>query len=196
MVARPHAVRHARRRSVGDRSRARAGQGRACTRPRSRSWTCTSSRPTVPRRTSPAGFTDQVSDPVWSPDGTALYFRAVDNKTYDETIYRYTVADQKLEPVVRGEESFSRLQPTAGGVVVSIEAATRPDRSLAWSAAGGQRTRITNLNPQLARFSVQQAGAVLLRQRRRRPARRAALQAGRPRRRTTRCRSSRGSTRR
>ena len=99
-----------------------------------------------------SGFTDQVSAPAWSADGTAVYFRAVDNKSYDETIYRYTVADQKLEPVVRGEESFSRLQPTAGGVVMSIEAATRPT-DLWMVGAGGQRVRITNLNPQLARFS-------------------------------------------
>ena len=39
---------------------------------------------------------DQVSAPAWSADGTAVYFRAVDNNSYDETIYRYTVADQKL----------------------------------------------------------------------------------------------------
>lgn len=97
-------------------------------------------------------FTDQVSGPVWSPDGTALFFRTVDNKSYDETIYRYTAADQRLEPIVRGEESFGRLQATSGDLIASIEAATRPN-DLWLLGANGQRTRITNLNPQLARFT-------------------------------------------
>ena len=38
-------------------------------------------------------FEDQTSDLAWSADGAALYFRATNNKTYDETLYRYTVAD-------------------------------------------------------------------------------------------------------
>jgi dipeptidyl aminopeptidase/acylaminoacyl peptidase len=99
-----------------------------------------------------AAFTDQVSAVTWSPDSTALFFRAVDNTSYDETIYRYTVADQKLDAIARGEESFGRLQATSAGLVVSIEAATRPG-DLWLLGSGGQRTRITNLNPQLARFS-------------------------------------------
>jgi dipeptidyl aminopeptidase/acylaminoacyl peptidase len=99
-----------------------------------------------------ASFTDQVSGPSWSPDGTALYFQAVDNTSYDETVYRYAIASQKLEAIARGEESFGRLQPTAAGLVASIEAAVRPADLWLLSAAG-QRTRITNLNPQLARFS-------------------------------------------
>jgi dipeptidyl aminopeptidase/acylaminoacyl peptidase len=97
-------------------------------------------------------FTDQVSGPVWSLDGTTLFFRAVDNKSYDETIYRYTVADHRLEPLVRGEESFGRLQATSAGVVAAIETATRPT-DLWLLTPAGQRTRITNLNPQLTRFS-------------------------------------------
>ncbi len=94
---------------------------------------------------------DQVSGATWSPDSRALFFRAVDNKTYDETIYRYTVADQKLEPLARGEESFTRLQGTSVGLVVSIEAATRPS-DLWVLGPGTSRTRVTDLNPQLARF--------------------------------------------
>jgi dipeptidyl aminopeptidase/acylaminoacyl peptidase len=98
-----------------------------------------------------SAFTDQVSGPMWSADGAALFFRAIDNDSYDETIYRYSIADQKLEALTHGEESFGRLNSTAAGVVVSIEAATRPT-DLWLLAPGGQRTRITNLNPQLARF--------------------------------------------
>src|SRR6185503_15622766 len=56
-----------------------------------------------------SGFDDQISDPVWSPDGGALFFRAVNNKTYDETVYRYSVAEQKVDAVVRGQASYGRL---------------------------------------------------------------------------------------
>jgi dipeptidyl aminopeptidase/acylaminoacyl peptidase len=98
-----------------------------------------------------AAFADQVSDPVWSADGGALFFRATNNTTFDETIYRYTFADQKLEPMVRGQESYGRLMASAAGVVATIEDATRP-ADLWMIGAGGQRTRITELNPQLARF--------------------------------------------
>lgn len=98
-----------------------------------------------------SGFTDQVSGIAWSPDGASVFFRAVDNVSYDETIHRYSIADGKLETVVRGGESFSRLQPIAQGVVVSNESATRPTDLWLMTSAG--RTRITNLNPQLARFA-------------------------------------------
>jgi dipeptidyl aminopeptidase/acylaminoacyl peptidase len=94
---------------------------------------------------------DQVLDPVWSGDGGALFFRAVDNSSYDETVYRYTPADQKLEPVVRGQESYGRFAATPNGVVSAIESATRPGDL--WLIGAGQRTRLTDLNPQLARFT-------------------------------------------
>ena len=139
-------------------------------------------------------FDDQISDPVWSPDGGALFFRAVNNRTYDETVYRYSVAEQTLEPVVRGQESYGRFVATPGGVVSTVEDATHPI-DLWVFGANGQRTRITDLNPQLARVPVQQAGTVPLPQRRWRTARCAALQAGGAGARTTRRRSSPGSTR-
>jgi dipeptidyl aminopeptidase/acylaminoacyl peptidase len=97
------------------------------------------------------GFDDQVSDPVWSADGGTLFFRAVNNTTYDETVYRYTVASQKLEAVVRGQESYGRFMPAANGVVSAIEDATHPG-DLWLIGASNPRTRITDLNPQLARF--------------------------------------------
>jgi dipeptidyl aminopeptidase/acylaminoacyl peptidase len=99
-----------------------------------------------------AGFADQVSGLVWSPDGSALFFRAVDNSSYNEKIYRYTVADQRLETIADGEESYGRLQSTPAGLLVAIEAATRPN-DLWLITSAGPRTRITDLNPQLARFS-------------------------------------------
>jgi len=100
-----------------------------------------------------SGFDDQVSDPVWAPDGSAVYFRAVDNSTYDETVYRYTPADQKLQRVAHGQESYGRLAATRAGIVAPIEDATHPDDLWIVDAAGGRRTRVTDLNPQLARFA-------------------------------------------
>jgi dipeptidyl aminopeptidase/acylaminoacyl peptidase len=97
------------------------------------------------------GFEDQVSDPVWSPDGSAVFFRAVNNKTYDETVYRYSVADQKLDAIARGQETYGRFTPAIGGVIATVEDATHSD-DLWLLGASGQRTRITELNPQLARF--------------------------------------------
>jgi dipeptidyl aminopeptidase/acylaminoacyl peptidase len=99
-----------------------------------------------------SAFDDQISEPVWSQDGAALYFRAVNNKTYDETVYRYSVAGQTLEPVVRGQESYSRFAAAPGGLVSAVEDATHPIDL--WMFDGSnQRTRITDLNPQLARFT-------------------------------------------
>jgi len=99
-----------------------------------------------------SGFDDQVSDLVWSQDGTALFFRAVNNTTYDETVYRYTVSDEKLEVVVHGPASYGRLAPIAAGIVASVEDASHPT-DLWMIGTNGARARITDLNPQLARFT-------------------------------------------
>ncbi len=98
------------------------------------------------------GITDQISDLAWSPDGTALYFRAIDNTTYDETIYRYQVAGEKLEKIAGGRESYGRLSPTRGGIVAGVEDAVHP-ADLWLFGPNAPRTRITTLNPQLARFT-------------------------------------------
>src|SRR5262249_10848003 len=100
-----------------------------------------------------SGFDDQISDPVWSPDGSAVYFRPVTNPPYDETISRYTPADRQLQRIAHGPESYGRLTPTSAGVVVSIEDATHPDDLWLLAGADQHRTRITDLNPQLARFA-------------------------------------------
>jgi dipeptidyl aminopeptidase/acylaminoacyl peptidase len=98
------------------------------------------------------GFADQVGDPAWSPDGAALYFRAIDNTTYDETIYRYQVAAETLEKVASGPESYGRFAPTNGGIVAGVEDAVHPT-DLWLFPTNAQRTRITTLNPQLVRFT-------------------------------------------
>jgi dipeptidyl aminopeptidase/acylaminoacyl peptidase len=99
-----------------------------------------------------SAFEDQISDPVWSPDGGTLYFRAVNNTTYDETIYRYSIAGQKLDAVVGGRESFGRFAATTGGIVSAVEDAVHPP-DLWLFGASNRRARITELNPQLARFT-------------------------------------------
>lgn len=99
-----------------------------------------------------AAFPDQVADPVWSADGAVLFFRAIDNRTYDQTLYRYERATRALTPVMRGKEAYGRLTPVGQGVIASIEDATRPDDLWAIDA-GGKRTRITDLNPQLAKYT-------------------------------------------
>jgi dipeptidyl aminopeptidase/acylaminoacyl peptidase len=99
-----------------------------------------------------SGFDDQVSDAVWAPDGSAVYFRAVNNATYDESLYKYTPGDQKLQRIAQGQASYGRFAATSRGLVVPIEDATHPD-DLWFVDAAGSRTRITDLNPQLARFA-------------------------------------------
>ena len=97
-------------------------------------------------------FDDQTSDPVWAPDGSALYFKAVDNKTYDEKVYRYTVATSALDVIAQGPEVYGALIPSPAGVVARIENATHPDDLWLLDGKGG-RSRVTDLNPQLARFA-------------------------------------------
>src|SRR5207248_5635875 len=75
------------------------------------------------------GFDDQISDPVWAPDGSAVYFRAVNNTSYDETLYRYTPSDQRLRRVTQGAESYGRVAATNRGIVVPIEDATQDRKS-------------------------------------------------------------------
>ncbi len=97
-------------------------------------------------------FEDQTRDPVWSVDGSALYFVAVNNQTYNEKIYRYVVATGALETVAEGPEAYGTLMPSSSGLVVHVEDATHPDDLWLFDGKGG-RARLTDLNPQLARFS-------------------------------------------
>lgn len=99
-----------------------------------------------------ADFADNVSSPVWSRDGRSIVFRAIDNETYDETIYRYTLADEELTILARGEESYGNIVATNDGAMVTIQSATTaPDM---WHVdADGQRRRLTDLNPRLRTFT-------------------------------------------
>ncbi len=99
-----------------------------------------------------SAFEDQTSDPVWASDGSALYFKAVDNKTYDEKVYRYTVATAALDVIAQGPEAYGGLMPSPAGIVARIENATHSDDLWLLDGKGG-RSRVTDLNPQLARFA-------------------------------------------
>lgn len=97
-------------------------------------------------------FEDQMSEAAWSPDSQAVYFVATNNVTYEETLYRYGVADQKLTPLARGAESYGRIAPAGGDIVVQVEDATRPRDLWLVNGTTGDRARVTDINPQLTGF--------------------------------------------
>jgi dipeptidyl aminopeptidase/acylaminoacyl peptidase len=102
-----------------------------------------------------SAFPDQVGSPAWSGDGKALFFVATNNETYDETIYRYTIADGQLAKLAAGQESYSALATAPAVVSAMVEDATRPRDLWLFDIENGSRARITDLNPQLARFRFQ-----------------------------------------
>jgi len=98
------------------------------------------------------GFEDQVSDPAWSPDGKAVFFRTTHQRTYDETLYRFGVDDGKLGALTSGEESYDDLAAADGVLTFSRQDATHAPDLWTLDTATGARRRLTDLNPQLARF--------------------------------------------
>lgn len=98
------------------------------------------------------GFEDQVSDPIWSPDGKAIFFRATHNRTYHETLYRYGVDEGNPTPLSSGEESYDDLRAAGGVLTFTMQNATHPPDLWALDTATGTRRRLSDLNPQLSRF--------------------------------------------
>ena len=100
------------------------------------------------------GFEDHVLDPVWSPEGDSLYFRSVDHESYEETLYRYLVAGEgRLEVLTSGPESYGNLSASASRVTFTRESATRPEELYQIDLETGERSRLTDLNPQLDVFA-------------------------------------------
>ena len=97
-------------------------------------------------------FEDNVSDAVWSRDAKAVFFRATNNQSYDETIYRYTLKDQKLVALSQGEESYGNLSVGKGILVLTIQDATHPNDLWVVDTGNGAKRRPTELNPQLSKF--------------------------------------------
>ena len=99
--------------------------------------------------------------------------------TTKPTTRRFTATQLRLDAWMSsrsGQESYGRLMPTTAGVVAPVEDATHPDDLWLLDAQGTHP--LTDLNPQLASLHLQQARTVPFRQRRRRAARRVALQTG------------------
>ncbi len=92
----------------------------------------------------------QVRDPIWSADGTSLFFRTVDNRTYDETLFRYELTEGRRSELASGEEAYGTPMLVPDGLLLTIQSATSP--SDLWHIDGitGRRTRVTELNPQLS----------------------------------------------
>lgn len=99
---------------------------------------------------------DRIGEAVWGDGGRSLFFVATDNASYDETLYRYDVMTSAVTALAEGRESYGSLIPVPGGVVASIQSATTPPDLWRIDALTGQRTRVTELNPQLSEFAFSQ----------------------------------------
>ena len=94
-----------------------------------------------------ADLASQMADPFWSADGASVFFRGIDNDTYDETIYRVIVGTRARSVIASGPEAFARLSPARDGVVGLVESATQP-QDLWLMSAPERRVRLTTLNPE------------------------------------------------
>jgi dipeptidyl aminopeptidase/acylaminoacyl peptidase len=103
-----------------------------------------------------ADITGRIRSPVWSTDGSNLFFIAIDNESYDETLYRYAVAEGQRSVLAQGSESFGALLPVPSGLLVSKQSATSPADLWLTDLDRGDWTRVTRLNPQLSRFAFSQ----------------------------------------
>jgi len=99
-----------------------------------------------------SGFPDGVSDPVWSLDGKAVFFKGTHNETYDETLYRYGVDDGALVVLAHGPESYDPLGAAPGKLALTIQDATHSPDVFVIDTATLEKRRLTNLNPELTRF--------------------------------------------
>jgi dipeptidyl aminopeptidase/acylaminoacyl peptidase len=98
---------------------------------------------------------DDVADLVWADRGRTLFYRSVDPDTYRESLVRWDAASSSSGIVLSADEALSDLSvPLDGSRVTFVSsAATRPADAFSVLASGEGRARITNLNPQLAKFT-------------------------------------------
>lgn len=94
-----------------------------------------------------------VTNFVWSPDSASLIFTALDRKSYDEYLYIYDVERRQLDRLTDGEEAIGTLDSEADRILFTAEQATQPADLFLLDMVTGERSRVTELNPQLSRFS-------------------------------------------
>lgn len=101
------------------------------------------------------GRDDEIGDLVWAQGGRALLYRAVDPMTYRESIVRWDGTSGHARPLLSADEALSDVSASADGSRLTFVAAsaTRPADGYTVSASGENRATVTNLNPQLARFT-------------------------------------------
>lgn len=96
---------------------------------------------------------DEIADLAWSADGRALVFRAVDPRSYRETIVRWEPGASSAAAVLSADEALGHLSISRDGATVAFTAASavRPADAHVVTGRAGARRRLTDLNPQLAR---------------------------------------------
>jgi dipeptidyl aminopeptidase/acylaminoacyl peptidase len=97
----------------------------------------------------------QNSDLAWSADGSRLFFRSVDENTYRETIGRWSAADSKREAIYSADQATRALSISGKGteVVFTSMSAVSPENGYELKSGESQPAPVTDLNPQLAKFS-------------------------------------------
>lgn len=97
----------------------------------------------------------QNSDLVWSGDGRALFYHSVDEESYRETIHRWQSGEN--QSVYSADRSIHALAPLRDGsaIVFSDMSATSPDEGYLLEVGKSEPSRVTDLNPQLAKFTFQ-----------------------------------------
>jgi dipeptidyl aminopeptidase/acylaminoacyl peptidase len=101
------------------------------------------------------GRDDELADLAWADRGRALFFRSVDPDTYTESLVRWDAATASSKVVLSADESLSDVSVALDGSRLAFASATstRPADAFTVLASGEGRARITNLNPQLAKFT-------------------------------------------
>ena len=97
---------------------------------------------------------DEVSPPVWSRDGRALFYRAVDPATFRETIQHWIPGESASTPLFSADQEISHLSASADGRMLSFTAvgATQPADGYTLNEADKEPRGVTHLNPQLSSF--------------------------------------------
>jgi dipeptidyl aminopeptidase/acylaminoacyl peptidase len=101
------------------------------------------------------GRDDEVADLVWGDRGRTLFYRSVDPVSYKESLVRWDSTTSSARVVLSVDESLSDMSVALDGsrLAFGSATATRPADAFTVLATGEGRARITDLNPQLAKFT-------------------------------------------